>query len=44
MYTVLNIKWITNKNLLYGTGNYVQYLVITCNGEESEKEYIYTHT
>ena len=28
----------TNKDLLYNTGNYIQYLVITYNGEESEKE------
>ena len=26
--------------LLYSTGNYSQYLVITYNGKESEKEYI----
>ena len=25
------------------TGNYIQYLVITCNGKEPEKEYIYIH-
>ena len=25
--------------LLYGTGNYIQYQVITYNGKESEKEY-----
>ena len=25
----------------YSTGNYIQYLVITYNGKESEKEYIY---
>ena len=30
-----------NKDLLYSTGNYAQYLVITCSGKESEKEYIY---
>ena len=29
------------KQLLYSTGNYTQYLVITYNGKESEKEYIY---
>ena len=27
--------------LLYSTGNYSQYPVITYNGKESEKEYIY---
>ena len=30
-----------NKDL-YSTGNYTQFLVITYNGKESEKEYIYT--
>ena len=29
-----------NKGLLYSTGNYIQYSVITYNGKESEKEYI----
>ena len=47
LYTLLYIKQI-NKDLLYSTGNYIQYLVITYNGEKSEKEYmcacIYTHT
>ena len=28
---------IDKKNLLYSTGNYSQYLVITYNGKESEK-------
>ena len=31
---------ITNKDLLYSTGNYTQYIVITCKGKESEKEYV----
>ena len=35
-YTLLYIKQI-NKNLLYTTGNYIQYVVITYNGKESEK-------
>ena len=26
---------------VYSTGNYIQYLVITYNGKESEKEQIY---
>ena len=34
------IYTIDNKDLLYGTGNYTQYLVTTYNGKESEKEYI----
>ena len=37
------IKYINNKVLLYSTGNYIQYLVITYNEKESEKEYTYTH-
>ena len=28
----------------YSTGNCIQYLLITNNGKESEKEWIYTHT
>ena len=28
-------------NLLYRTGNYTYYFVITCKREESEKEYVY---
>ena len=33
---------INNKDLLYSTGNYIQYFVITYNGKESEK-YIYIY-
>ena len=33
--------WISNKVLLYSTGNYIQYPVINHNGKEYEKEYIY---
>ena len=40
IYTLLYIKQI-NKDLLYSTGNSIQYLVITDNGKESENEYIY---
>ena len=29
--------------LLYSTGNYIQYLVITSNGKESEKKNIYIY-
>ena len=44
-YTLLYIKQVTNKDLLYSIGNYIQCLVITYNGKESEKEYrIYAHT
>ena len=27
-----------NKDILYSTGNYTQYLIIIYNGKESEKE------
>ena len=36
MYTLLYFKRIINKDLLYSTENYIQYLVITYNGKESE--------
>ena len=42
-YTLLYIKYINNKDLLYSTGNYIQWLAITYNGKESEKEYTYIH-
>ena len=38
-YTPLYIKYI-NKGILYSTGNYIQYLVITYD-RKYEKEYIY---
>ena len=38
IYTLLFIKQKNNKDLLYRTGSYIQYLVITYNGKESEKE------
>ena len=38
MYTLLYLKWITNKDLLYSTGNSPQYSVITYMRKESEKE------
>ena len=43
IYTVLYIKQINNKGLLYYTGNYTQYFVITDNGKEYEKEWIYIY-
>ena len=33
-----------NKNLLYSTENYTQYLVKAGNERESEKEFIYIYT
>ena len=45
-YTLLYIKQITDKGSLCSTENYVQYILITYSGKESEKEYtyIYIHT
>ena len=43
IYTLLYIKQIDNKDLLYSIGNYTQYLVITYNGKESEREYIHAY-
>ena len=31
-------------DLLYSTGNYIQYFVIIYNGKESENMHMYTHT
>ena len=39
-HTLLCMKQINNP--LYSTGNYIQYLVITDNGKETEKVRIYT--
>ena len=35
-YTLLYIEQINNRDLLYSTVNYIQYLVITYNGIESK--------
>ena len=35
-YTLLYIKYITNKDVLYSTGNYPQYFVLTYKGKEPE--------
>ena len=40
---LLYIEWINNKDLLYSTGNYIQYPVINPNGKEYEKEKIYIY-
>ena len=34
IHTVLYIKQMNNKDLLYSTGNYIQYLTIAYNGKE----------
>ena len=41
--TLLYIKSITNKNLLYSTGNSTQYSVMTYMGIECKKEWIYVY-
>ena len=42
-YTLLYIKQITNKDLLYSTGNSTQYSVMTYMGKESKKEWTYVY-
>ena len=39
--TILYIKLLANKDLLYSTGNSTQYFVINCQGKESEREHMY---
>ena len=41
IYTLLYIKYITNKKLLYSTGNSTQYSVMTYTETESKKEWVY---
>ena len=43
MHTLLSVKYITNKDLLYSTGNSAQYSVITEMGKEFEKEKIHVY-
>ena len=43
IYTLLYIKEITNKDLLYSTGNSTQYSVMVYMGKESKKEWIYMY-
>ena len=48
-YILLFIKQINNKDLLYSTENYIQYLIITYNEKNLKKNrytytHIYTHT
>ena len=42
-YTLLYSKWITNKDLLYGTGNSAQCYVAAWIGGESGGEWIHVH-
>ena len=44
MYTLLYLKWITNKDLLYSTGNSAQYYVAAwMGGELGEDEYMHMY-
>ena len=43
MYTVLYLKWLTNKDLLYSTWNFAQCYVVTWMGEEFGGERIHVH-
>ena len=40
-YKPLYIKHVNNKDLLYNTGNNIQYLIITYNGKEAEEKNTY---
>ena len=41
MYTLLYLKWLPNKDLLYSTGNSAQYYVAAWMGVESGGEWIH---
>ena len=43
MQTLLGVKQITNKDLLYSAGNIAQFSVITYMGKEPEKTRIYAY-
>ena len=43
IYTLLYIKQISNKDLLYSTGNSTQYSVMAYMEKESKKEWIYVY-
>ena len=43
IYTLLYIKQITSKDLLYSRGNSTQYAVMAYMGKESKKEWIYVY-
>ena len=38
MYTLLYLKWVTNKDLLYSTGNSAKYVITIKLGKGFEKE------
>ena len=37
----ITIHKVDSKDLLYSTGNYIKYCIITYKGKESEKKYIF---
>ena len=41
--STIYIKWINDKDLLYSTGNGIQYLIITYNGKQSKENNIYIY-
>ena len=43
MYILLYLKWITNKDLLYSTGNSAQCYVAAWMGGESGEEWIHVY-
>ena len=43
MYTLLYLKWITNKDLLYSTGNSAQCYVAAWMGGESGGDWIHVY-
>ena len=43
MYTVLYLKWITKKDLLYSTWNSAQYYVAARMGGEFGREWIHVY-
>ena len=43
VYTLLYIKQIINKDLVYHTGHSTQYSVVIYMGRENEKEYMYVY-
>jgi len=43
MYTLLHLKWVTNKDLLYSTGNSTQCYVAAWMGGEFGGEWIHVY-
>ena len=42
-HTLLYLKWITNKHLLYSTGNSAQRYLVTWMGEEFRREWLHVY-